>query len=124
MSAGAPVPPERKVIIAEYPVCVLSVRLTLSFAVVKACMGSCWKLSVDASALRVPGPLPRTREIQSEYSQEMQAHSEIAEKQVSENMQLKERLEAIKEVQARMDRTLVLVARYGTEEEEWCLPVQ
>ena len=34
MSAGTPVPPERKVIMAECPVCGVSGGLTVSFAVV------------------------------------------------------------------------------------------
>lgn len=46
-------PPERKVIMAEYPVCGVSGGLTVSFAVAWACMGSCRGLSVDA---RAPDP--------------------------------------------------------------------
>lgn len=57
MSARVPVPPERKVIMAECPVCVPSVGLTVSFAAVRACMGSCWRWVLDL-ALRVPSPLP------------------------------------------------------------------
>lgn len=52
------------------------------------------------------------REIQSEFRQRMQAHSEILENLVSENIQLKKRLEAIEELQARMDRISALVARH------------
>lgn len=46
----------------------------------------------------------------------MPAHSEIPENPVSENIQLREGLEALEEVQARMDRISELVARYEAEE--------
>lgn len=55
------------------------------------------------------------REIQSEFRQRMQAHSEILENLVSENIALKKRLEAIEELQARMDQISALVARYEAD---------
>ena len=55
------------------------------------------------------------REIQSEFRQRMQAHSEILENLVSENIQLKKRLEAVEELQVRMDRISELVARHNSD---------
>jgi hypothetical protein len=52
------------------------------------------------------------REIQSEFRQKMQAHSEILENLVAENIELKKRVLGLEELQARMDRISELVARH------------
>lgn len=58
------------------------------------------------------------REIQSEFRQKMQAHSDILESLVSENIDLKKRLEAIEAQQARMDQISALVARHDAGAED------
>lgn len=55
------------------------------------------------------------REIQSEFRSRMQAHSEILENLVAENIELKKRLGAIEELQARMDQISAVVARYEAD---------
>lgn len=57
------------------------------------------------------------REIQSEFRSRMQAHSEILENLVSENIALKKRLEVIEELQARMDEISLIVARHDDSAE-------
>lgn len=57
------------------------------------------------------------REIQSEFRHKMQAHSEILENLVAENIDLKKRIQSIEELQARMDQISMLVARHGAEDE-------
>ncbi len=56
------------------------------------------------------------REIQSEFRQRMQAHSEILENLVAENIELKKRIQNIEDLQVQMDRISMVVARYGMEE--------
>ncbi len=55
------------------------------------------------------------REIQSEFRSRMQAHSEILENLVAENIDLKKRIQCIDELQARMDQISALVARYESD---------
>jgi integrase len=52
------------------------------------------------------------REIQSEFRQKMDAHSEILENLVTENIQLKKRLESVEAVQAQVNRLSAVLAEH------------
>ncbi|WP_265581775.1 tyrosine-type recombinase/integrase [Methanofollis aquaemaris] len=52
------------------------------------------------------------REIQSEFRQKMEVHSEILENLVSENIQLKKRLESVEETQAQVDHLAAILAEH------------
>ena len=55
------------------------------------------------------------QEIQSEFRQKRQAHSEIPENLMSKSIQSKKRPEANEDLQAQMGRISMVVARYETE---------
>ncbi|WP_155937368.1 hypothetical protein [Methanoculleus sp. MH98A] len=74
-------------------------------------------LPVSDPQLTVMAPA-EVREIQSEFRQRMQAHSEILTSLVSENILLKKGLEVVKKLQVRMDRISIIVAGYEIQEEK------